>query len=98
MTEADLLSLLRDCYTALGRNVVEARLIKAATLTLDTEAPGAGIPGVPLRYRAAITLLAPTSDETATAQLAAQIENRLLGTPSISAVTLTVLPALFSIL
>ncbi|WP_263379127.1 DUF59 domain-containing protein [Granulicella paludicola] len=98
MIEADLLTLLRDCYTALGRNVVEANLIKSATLTFDTEAPGAGIPGVPPRYRAAITLLAPTSDETATAQLAAQIENRLLGTPAISAVSLAILPALFSIL
>jgi hypothetical protein len=98
MTEADLIDLLRDCYTSLGRNVVEANLIKSATLALDTEAPGAGIPGVPPRYRATITLLAPTSDEAATAQLAAQIENRLLGTPSISAVTLKLLPALFSIL
>jgi hypothetical protein len=98
MTEADLIDLLRDCYTSLGRNVVEANLIKSATLALDTEAPGAGIPGVPPRYRATVTLLAPTSDEAATAQLAAQIENRLLGTPSISAVTLKLLPALFSIL
>ncbi len=98
MTESDLLDLLRDCYTALGRNVVEANLIKSTSLTLDTEAPGAGIPGVPPRFRVSITVIAPTSDEVATAQLAAQIENRLLGTPTLSAVTLTVLPALFSIL
>jgi hypothetical protein len=98
MTEAALLNLLRDCYTPLGRNVVDSGLIKSATLALDTEAPGASIPGVRARYRAAITLLAPTSDEAATAQLSAQIENRLLGDPAFSAVTLNILPALFPIL
>jgi hypothetical protein len=98
MTEAALLNLLRDCYTPLARNVVDAGLIKSATLTLDTEAPGASIPGVPPRYRAAITLLAPTSDEAATAQLSAQIENRLYGDPAISTVTIALLPALFPIL
>jgi hypothetical protein len=98
MTEAALINLLRDCYTSLGRNVVDSGLVKSATLTLDTEAPGASIPGAPPRYRAAITLLAPTSDEAATAQLSAQIENRLFGDPAISTVTVTLLPALFSIL
>jgi hypothetical protein len=99
MTDADLLDALRDCYEPLlRRNVVEAGLIKSAALTLDTEAPGANVPGVPSRYIAHITLIAPGSDEAVNAQLSAQIENRLLGLAAISRVTLKQLPALFSIL
>jgi hypothetical protein len=99
MTEADLLSALRDCFAPSQRiNIVAANLVKSASLTLDTDAPGASIPGVPSRYIAAITLIAPNSDEAATAQLKAQIENRLLGMESISRVEITLLPALFSIL
>jgi hypothetical protein len=99
MTEADLVSALRDCFAPSQRtNIVAAGLVKSAFLTLDTEAPGAGIPGVPPRYLATVTLFAPGSDETVTAQLKAQIENRLLGLASISRVDITLLPALFPIL
>lgn len=93
----DLLHLLRDCYTH-NRNIVDAGLIQYATLTPDTDAPGASIPGLPPRHLARITLHAPTSDDTANLQLVAQIENRLLGIPSISRVEVTLLPALFPIL
>jgi hypothetical protein len=99
MTEADLLSALRDCFApSQSTNIVAAALIKSTALTLDNDAPGASIPGVPPRFIAAITLLAPSSDEAATAQLKVQIENRLLGMESISRVEITLLPALFSIL
>ncbi len=99
MTDADLLEALRDCYEPiLRRNVVDAGLIKSASLALDTDAPGANISGVPPRYVARITMLAPGSDEAANAQLAAQIENRLLGIAAISRVSLNQLPALFLIL
>jgi hypothetical protein len=100
MTDADLTSALRDCYEPgpARRNLVEAGLIRSATLTLDTEAPGHNIPGVPPRYLATIQLFAPGNDEAANAQLLAQIENRLLGIPAISRVKLTLLPALFPIL
>jgi hypothetical protein len=99
MTDADLLSALSDCFAPQQRtNIVAARLVKSATLTLDSEAPGANIPGVPPRYLATITLIAPGSDEAATAQLRAQIENRLLGLAFISRVEITLLPALFPIL
>jgi hypothetical protein len=94
----DLHHLLRDCYTSGHRNIVDAGLIKAATLTPDTTAPGATIPGVPPRHIAHITLYAPGTDEAANAQLVAQIENRLLGVESISRVKVTLLPALFPIL
>ena len=99
-----LLPLLRDCYLPTptagqsSRNIVDAGLIRTATLTPDTSAPGANIAGLPPRYIARITLHAPTSDETASSQLLAQIENRLLGHPSISRVELNLLPPLFSIL
>jgi hypothetical protein len=93
----DVESLLRDCYIQ-NRNVVDAGLIRSATLVADLEAPGSGIPGVPPRYIARIAVYAPTSDEGANAQLVAQVENRLLGDPSISRVELTLLPPLFPIL
>ena len=99
MTDADLLNALRDCYEpAQRRNIVDARLVRAATLALDEQAPGARSPGVPPRYIAHIALSAPGSDDTANALLVAQIENRLLGLPAISHVTVTLVPALFTIL
>ncbi len=100
MTDADLLAALRDCYEPgpARRNLIEAGLIKSAALTLDTEAPGHNIPGVPPRYIATIQLFAPGTDEAANAQLLAQIENRLLGIPTISRVKINLLPALFPIL
>ncbi len=100
MTEADLIRALRDCYEPgpARRNLVDAGLINSATLTLDTDAPGHNIPGVHPRYLASIRLFAPGADEAANAQLLAQIENRLLGIPTISRVSLTLLPTLFPIL
>jgi metal-sulfur cluster biosynthetic enzyme len=99
MTDADLLDALRDCYDPkLHRNIVEAKLVRSATLTCDDTAPGANIPGVPQRYLASIILHASGNDEAANAQLVAQIENRLLGIEAISRVAVTLLPALFSIL
>lgn len=99
MTDADLLALLRDCYhPTLRRNIVELALIRSVTLTPDTDAPGANIAGVPQKFVACLTITSPTSDETANAHFRAQVENRLLGLPTISRVELTLLPALFSIL
>jgi hypothetical protein len=100
MTDSDLIAALRDCYEPgpARRNLVDAALIKSATIILDTEAPGYRIPGVPSRYIATINLLAPGTDEVINGQLLAQIENRLLGIPAISRVRLTLLPVLFPIL
>jgi len=96
MTDADLLPLLRDCYTPhTQQNIVAAGLVRSATLTPDAEAPGAAFRP---RLHAQITLHAPTTDEAANAQLSAQIENRLLGLEPISRVTVTLLPTLFPIL
>jgi metal-sulfur cluster biosynthetic enzyme len=94
MTDADLFQALRDCYEpVLRRNIVDLKLVRSATLTPDPEAPGP-FP----RYVANIHLTAPSSDEAATAQLLAQIENRLLGLEAISRVNIKLAPALFSIL
>lgn len=98
MTDADLLHLLRDCYTPTGPNIVAAGLVRSATLTPDPDAPGANIPGLPPRFIAHITLHSPSTDDTASAQLRAQVENRLLGLPAISRVEINLLPALFPIL
>ena len=99
MTEADLLAALRDCYDpVLRRNLVELGLIRHTSLTQDHNAPGASIPGVPPRYIAHVQLQATTADEAATAQLRAQVENRLAGLPEISRVDVTLLPTPFPIL
>jgi hypothetical protein len=99
MIPPDLLQLLRDCYTPLTqRNIVDAGLIQSATATPDPDAPGASIPGLPPRFLARVTLRAPGTDEAANAQLVAQIENRLLGHPSISRAEIALLPTLFPIL
>jgi metal-sulfur cluster biosynthetic enzyme len=99
MTQADLLAALRDCYDPLlRRNIVELNLVRSATLTHDNEAPGAAIPGVPPRYIAHVALTAPGSDETANAQLVAQVENRLAGLPAISRSTVELLAPAFPIL
>ncbi len=99
MTDADLVNALRDCYDTLQqRNIVDLGLVQSAALMQDTEAPGAFVRGVPLRYIAHITLRAPGSDDTRNTQLRAQIENRLAGLPEISRTEIEMLPALFPIL
>jgi metal-sulfur cluster biosynthetic enzyme len=99
MTDADLLNALRDCYDTLQqRNIVDLGLVESAVLTRDAEAPGASVRGVGRRYIARIALRAPGSDDTRTAQLCAQIENRLAGLPAISRTEIKILPALFPIL
>jgi len=94
MTDADLLTALRDCYDPVQRrNIVDLNLIRTATLTPDP----ASLPAFP-RFIASIILTAPTADEAANTQLTAQIENRLLGIESISCTNITLLPPLFAIL
>ncbi len=99
MTDADLLEALHDCYDpVLKRNIVELKLVRSATLRQDLQAPGATIPGIGMRYTAHITLTAPSADEAATAQLQAQIENRLAGLPAITRTHISLLPPVFAIL
>ncbi len=98
-SEADLLLALRECFVpALRRDVVSAGLVRSATLTLDREAPGAGIPGVPPRFIARLALWEAAAEDAVNAQLRAAVENRLLGLPAISRLELTTSPPLFPIL
>ena len=78
--------------------MVTAGLVRSARLQHDAEAPGAGIPGVPTRWIARITLIAPGSEDVVNSQLRAAVENRLLGLEAISRAEVTLVPPLFSIL
>jgi metal-sulfur cluster biosynthetic enzyme len=99
MTEADLLRALRDCYEpSLRRDIVSLGLIQSATLSIDTNAPGVAVRGLPPRFIAHIVLRAASADEACNAQLRAQIENRLAGLAQLSRSKIEILPALFPIL
>jgi metal-sulfur cluster biosynthetic enzyme len=92
ITEADIQQALRDCYDpTLSCNIVDLGLIHSITLTPASDAPGTNIPGVPQKFRATITLTPTTQDETANAQLSAQIANRLAGLEQIIQTTITFL-------
>ncbi len=84
---------LRDCYDTANPyrkpvNIVDLGLVESISLVLDDEAPGAGVPGVPAKYRLRLTLIAATADEDAKALLGAQIQNRLAGLPQLSGTVL----------
>jgi metal-sulfur cluster biosynthetic enzyme len=99
MNEVSLLNALRDCYHPLLRqNLVALNMVRSVDLQPDNDAPGVGIPGVPPKFIARVTVNAPGTDEAQNAQLAAQIENRLAAFEQISRTQVTLLPALFPIL
>jgi metal-sulfur cluster biosynthetic enzyme len=84
LTEHDICEALRACYaTAPGHsqplNIVDLGLIESIALTLDPDAPGANIPGVPPRHTVSITLVPTTPDENAQSILSMQIANCLAG-------------------
>ena len=92
LSEPDILAALRDCYDpTLPCNIVDLGLIRSITITPDLEAPGARIPGVAPKYRIQIAFTPTPSDEAATAQLTAQIVNRLAGLEAVSHTTVTLL-------
>ena len=90
LTEEAIRAALRDCYDPeLQCNIVDLGLVYGVHLTLDHEAPGAGIAGVPARYRVAIQLTLTTPGCAAQAQIVAQIENRLAAFESVSKTEVT---------
>ena len=89
LTEDDIREALRACFDSrnpAGRplNIVDLGLIADISLAHDSDAPGAGIPGVPLRQALSLTLLPPSLDEDSNAILTSQIQNRLAGIPELS--------------
>ena len=71
---------LCDCYDMqLPCNIVDLGLVREIAVEPDLSAPGAGIPGVPRRFRVQVVLTPTASDEAAEAHLRAQICNRLAG-------------------
>jgi metal-sulfur cluster biosynthetic enzyme len=88
LTQADIRDALRACYASTADkrtlNIVDFGLVESIQLTIDPEAPGVGISGVPAKHRLALTLLAPSDDQDVQAQLSAQIANCLAGLPEVS--------------
>jgi metal-sulfur cluster biosynthetic enzyme len=94
LTEFDILQALRDCYDpVLPCNIVDLGLIRSITITLDPHAPGANIPNVHPKHIIEISLTPTQTDEAATAQLTAQISNRLAGLETVSRTSVTLLDA-----
>ena len=92
LTQSDILAALRDCYDPnLPCNIVDLGLIRSIAITPDREAPGSNIPGVPQKHLIHIDLTPTQRDEAATAQLHAQIVNRLAGLETVSRTTVTLL-------
>jgi metal-sulfur cluster biosynthetic enzyme len=92
LTESDILHALHDCYDpVLPCNIVDLGLVRSITITPDTEAPGANIPGVPQKHIIEISLTPTQTDEASHAQLNAQISNRLAGLETVIRTTVTLL-------
>jgi metal-sulfur cluster biosynthetic enzyme len=89
LTESEVISALRDCYDPeLPCNIVDLGLVRSVTVTVDPDAPGSGIPGVPQKSRVRIDLVLTHPDEATEAQLRAQISNRLAGIETVSQTTI----------
>lgn len=87
-THTQLENALRDCFDqSLKCNIVDLGEVVSAVLEEDKDAPGSSIA---TRYRAHIALVLPMRDDTAEAQLKAQISNRLAGIWEITASTIEV--------
>ncbi|MDQ2834961.1 MAG: iron-sulfur cluster assembly protein [Acidobacteriota bacterium] len=88
ITDSDILHALRDCYDpTLPCNIVDLGIVRSITLTPDPDAPGSNIAGVPAKHRVEIALTPTQSEESAIAQLEAQILNRLAGLETVSHTT-----------
>ena len=93
LTDVEIRAALRDCYDSeLPCNIVDLGLIRSIIVTDDSEAPGAGIPGVPQKYQVQIQLILTHFSEEAEARTRAQILNRLAGIEAISRAIVTILP------
>jgi metal-sulfur cluster biosynthetic enzyme len=87
VSEETIRDALRDCYDPeIPRNIVELGLVENVMWVEDHEAPGAGIVGVPTRYRVSVAMIPTSRDEVAEAQLVGQVRNRLAGIFELSSI------------
>ncbi|HEY0263768.1 MAG TPA: DUF59 domain-containing protein [Granulicella sp.] len=92
LTEDHIRTALRDCFDpAIPCNLVDLGVVESVMVAADPDAPGAGIPGVPQRHRVFVALTPTTLDEAATAQIAAQIANRLAGLEEVERTDVSIL-------
>lgn len=78
MTEQRAREALKDCYDPeVPCNIVDLGLVYTVSVQLDPEAPGAGIAGVPPRYKVDIGLTLTSKGCPAHTQIVAQIEGRM---------------------
>lgn len=84
MTEETIRQALHDCYDPeVPCNIVDLGLVYRVSVEVDSEAPGAGIPGVPVKHKVAIDLTLTSRGCPAHTQIVAQIEARLSAFESI---------------
>ncbi len=87
ITEAEVRDALRVCFDPeLPLNIVDVGLVHTILVEQDVEAPGSEP-----RFHVQVQLLRRTTDETREAMLLAQVENRLMGLPAISAARASIL-------
>jgi len=85
MTEDLVREALRDCYDPeVPCNIVDLGLVYRVAVEVDPDAPGAGIPGVPVRHKVGIGLTLTSKGCPAHTQIIAQIEGRLSAFQEIS--------------
>ncbi len=86
LSEADVRKALRVCFDPeLAANIVDLGLVESISVNHDAEAPG-----MLQRFHVHLTLLRRTQEDERNAMLQAQIENRLMGLPEVSRVTIVV--------
>lgn len=85
-SEQDVLTALRDVYDPeLPVNIVDLGLVYRVDVAVDTDAPGAGIPGVPPRHRVDIDVTMTSQGCPAHELIIEKVKNRLAGVREISA-------------
>lgn len=95
LTESAVRDALRDCYhPELSFNLVDLGAVESIAVLPDADAPGAGISGVPQRYRVRVALVPPPiANEATNAQIAAIVCNRLAAFESVSGANVLLLEA-----
>jgi metal-sulfur cluster biosynthetic enzyme len=85
-SEEQVLTALRDVYDPeLPVNIVDLGLVYRVDVDVDANAPGAGIAGVPPRYRVDIDVTMTSQGCPAHELIIEKVKNRLAGVREISA-------------